>query len=178
MTTKSFETDRLFFRELVPSDAEDMFLLDSNPNVHRFLGNNPQTDIQQSRDVIEFVRKQYETNGIGRWAAIEKESGQFIGWAGLKLERNVNDRAVFYDIGYRLQERFWGKGYATEATIAFLKYGFQELKAERINAYTDSDNKASQRILEKSGLKHIETFTHENKPWFWYEITKAEYENR
>ncbi|NMH29320.1 GNAT family N-acetyltransferase [Flavobacterium silvaticum] len=176
MTPKNIETDRLFFRELQPDDDAGMFALDSNPNVHRFVGNRPQTEIQQSRDVIAYVRSQYETTGIGRYAAIEKATGEFIGWAGLKVERNVNGRGKFWDIGYRLREEFWGKGYATEATIAFLAYGFHDFKAEKINAYTDSDNKASQRILEKCGLKHTETFEHEGKPWFWYEITKEEYE--
>lgn len=176
MKARSLETDRLLLRELQPSDDEGMFALDSNPNVHRYLGNKPQNDIQQSRDVIEFVRKQYAETGIGRWAAIEKDSGEFIGWAGLKIERNVNGRGRFFDIGYRLREEFWGKGYATEATKIFLQYGFSFLKADRINAYTDSDNKASQRILEKCGLRHTETFQHEGRPWFWYEITKEEFE--
>ncbi|RYZ36312.1 MAG: N-acetyltransferase [Sphingobacteriales bacterium] len=176
MSQNSFETQRLLFRELQTADAESMFALDSNPSVHRFVGNRPQTNIQQARDVIDFVRKQYESVGIGRWAAIEKATGNFIGWAGLKVERNVNGRGHFYDIGYRLRQEFWGNGYATEATMAWLDYGFREFKADKINAYTDAENKASQRILEKCGLIHTETFEHEGKPWFWYEITRDQHD--
>lgn len=53
------------------------------------------------------VRQQYVDNGIGRWAVVEKESGLFIGWAGLKIETNVNDHASFYDLGYRFLPEFW-----------------------------------------------------------------------
>jgi len=153
---KSLETQRLFFRELITSDADAMFELDSNPEVHRYLGNSPVTSIEQVHAAIVNIREQYEKNGIGRWAAILKETGEFIGWAGLKLERNVNGREQFYDLGYRFIQKFWGKGYASEAAIAFVNYGFNVMKLEKINAYADADNAASRTVLEKAGLKFIE----------------------
>jgi len=121
------ESSRLTYRELLPSDDEAMFELDSNPNVHLYLGNNPATNIEQSRDYIKQVREQYRTNGIGRMAAILKETGEFIGWAGLKLESNVNGHDRFYDVGYRFIECYWGNGYATEAAQFFVNYGFEVL---------------------------------------------------
>lgn len=177
MEIEYIETDRLLLRPLQESDVDGMFALDSNPKVHQYIGNKPQTEISQSRDVIAFVQKQYKEYGIGRWAVIEKASNEFVGWSGLKVEHNVNGRGSFYDIGYRLREEFWGKGYATEAAEAFLNYGFKVLKAERINAYTDSDNKASQTILTKCGLVRIEVFTHQGKDWYWFEITKKEFDS-
>ena len=122
------ESSRLTYRELLPSDDEAMFELDSNPNVHLYLGNNPATNIEQSRSYIKQVREQYRINGIGRMAAILKETGEFIGWAGLKLESNVNGHDRFYDVGYRFIERYWGNGYATEAAQFFVNYGFEVLK--------------------------------------------------
>ncbi len=160
----------------MPSDAEGLFELDSDPEVHRYLGNKPVTSIQQCKDVIEFVRAQYKTNGIGRWAVEEKSSGNFIGWAGLKyFVEEVNQHVNFYDVGYRLMKKHWGKGYATEAAIATIVYGFNVLKAKEIHAMIDSDNEASRRVLEKAGLKHIEPFLFEGDPSDWFKITKEEF---
>ena len=167
---KSLETDRLFFREFVSSDAQGMFELDSNPEVHRYLGNKPVQSIEECRAAIANIREQYKKNGIGRWAAILKETGEFIGWAGLKVERNVNGRERFYDLGYRFIQRHWGKGYATEAAIGFVNYGFNEMKLEIINAYADAANAASRRVLEKAGLIFIENFGDAGDEEAWYEI--------
>jgi [ribosomal protein S5]-alanine N-acetyltransferase len=165
------ETERLILRELILSDAEGMFELDSDPEVQRFLGNNPVTDIAQSHDVIEFVRQQYKENGIGRWAMVEKSSGDFMGWTGLKLfTQEVNGHINYYDVGYRLIPRYWGKGYATESAIASVDYGFRELKAKEIIGTVDPQNFASKKVLEKAGLRYVETF---ESPWGtmeWYRI--------
>lgn len=165
----SLETDRLLIRELQPSDDEGMFALDSDPEVFRYLGTTPLTSIEQSRSVITMVRQQYLDNGIGRWATIEKESGLFIGWSGLKLENKVNGHSTFYDIGYRLRRQFWGKGYATEATLAWMNFAFNEMKIPTINAYADNENLASRRVLEKCGLVHTESFYDDGVLCCWFE---------
>lgn len=92
-------TERLYFRELMPEDDVNMFTLDSDPEVHTYLWDKTVTDIEQCRKTIEYVRSQYETRGIGRVAVIIKDTDEFIGWAGLKLElTHVNGRENgFYD---------------------------------------------------------------------------------
>lgn len=168
-TMKSLETKRLFFRELITSDAEVMYELDSNPEVHKYLGGNPVTSIGQVEAAITNIREQYEKNGIGRWAAILKETGEFIGWAGLKLESDVNGHAQYYDLGYRFIQRYWDKGYASEASKAFVDYGFDVMKLEKICAYADADNAASRRVLEKAGLTFVEFFELDGTREAWYE---------
>lgn len=168
--SKSIETERLYFRELEPTDDAGMFELDSNPEVHTYLGNNPVKTIEESRAAIDFIREQYRTNGIGRWAALLKETGEFIGWAGLKLERNVNGHDSHYDLGYRFIQKHWGKGYACEAAAAFVDYGFNVMNLEKINATADPSNAASRKVLERVGLKFIETFDHEGEEEVWYEM--------
>lgn len=79
------ETDRLILRELLPTDDLGMFELDSNSEVHKFLGKKPIKHIDESRQMIENIRKQYAENGIGRWAVILKDTNEFIGWSGIKL---------------------------------------------------------------------------------------------
>lgn len=168
--SKYIETKRLILRELFPSDEAKMFELDSNPEVHRYVGKNPVTDIEQSRMAIAAIRQQYADNGTGRWAVILKETNEFIGWAGLKLESNVNGHAQFYDLGYRLIQEHWGKGYATEAARAFLDYGFNRLKLYTINAWADAGNLGSRNVLEKIGFQYVNAFQHDGEDEVWYEI--------
>jgi ribosomal-protein-alanine N-acetyltransferase len=171
------ETKRLLLRDLLPTDDEGMFQLDSNPDVHRYLGNKPIKSINQAREVISKVRKQYEENGIGRWAAIEKSSGNFIGWAGLKfITEAENNHVRFHDVGYRLHPDYWHKGYATESTVAALQYGFDVLKLQKIIGTCQVENKASRRVLEKCGLKFIEKFVYDiGLDCDWLSITSEEW---
>jgi len=163
-------TNRLYFRELLPSDDENMFALDSDPDVHTYLWDPAVTDIEDCRKTIERVRKQYLDTGIGRVAVVLKENNEFIGWAGLKKESNINGKHTFYDIGYRLLQKHWGNGYATEATLAYIDYGFHVLKLEKINAFAYTTNGASRRVLEKCGLRYIENFVFDGIEAAWYEI--------
>lgn len=108
MTTRRITTQRLVLRDLEPSDCDRMYLMDSDPRVFATLfGCTPPTTVEDTSKAIDMVRKQYVDNGIGRWAVVEKESGLFIGWAGLKIETNVNGHESFYDLGYRLIPEFW-----------------------------------------------------------------------
>ncbi|HTA60963.1 MAG TPA: GNAT family N-acetyltransferase [Bacteroidia bacterium] len=167
------ETSRLILRELVATDDKGMFELDSDAEVLKHLYTQPLTKIEQSQNVIAFIRKQYEENGIGRWAVIEKQSGDFIGWAGLKLvKQTINNHTNYYDVGYRLIPRYWGKGYATEVSKASVDYGFTILKLDLICATASMHNLASRKVLEKTGLTFKEEFLYDGQPEAWYEIRK------
>ncbi len=169
------ETERLILREIIPGDVEGMFELDSDKEVHKYLGNKPVTSIEESRKTIEFVRQQYIENGIGRSAIIEKATNSFVGWTGLKLvKETVNKHTNFYDLGYRLIRKYWGKGYATESALASVKYGFQTINLSEIIGMADIRNFASQNVLEKSGLKFIETFDREGVLHNWFSILREE----
>ena len=63
----------------------------------------------EAKSIIEEIRKQYKENGIGRWAVIDKKTNDFIGWAGLKYEQKLGDNFKYYDLGYRLKKKYWGK---------------------------------------------------------------------
>ena len=171
------ETDRLILRPLELSDAETMFKMDNNPNVHKYLWQNPTQTIEETQTIIQAVQKQYESNKIGRFATILKETGEFIGWTGIKYvtEQPENGNINFYDYGYRLDERFWSKGYATEATIAWLDYGFNQMKIEKMNAYTHSENEASNHILKKVGMQFMEDYLDKDGVlWKWWQMENSE----
>ena len=167
------ETDRLLLRPLELTDADDMFAMDSNPEVHKYLWQTPALHIDEVIKVIEYVRSQYEKNNIGRFATIVKETNEFIGWTGIKFvdDHVENGNTNFYDYGYRLNENFWNKGYATEASKAWLDYGFNQMKIDKMNAYTHSENGASNHILEKVGMKLMENYPDKDGViWKWWQM--------
>lgn len=167
------ETERLVLREVIFSDVDGMFELDSNPNVHIYLGNKPVAAIEQSAAYIENLHQQYKEYGTGRWAVVLKETNEFIGWSGIKfITDEINNHQNFYEIGYRFIEKHWGKGYATEAGKAFIEYAFNEMKVDALYAYADEGNENSRKILEKLGLQYVNSFEYEGETEVWYELKK------
>jgi len=165
------ETERLILRELQPADAAGMFEMDSDPEVHLYLGNKPFNTIDESEANIEFIRRQYVENGIGRWAVIEKASQNFVGWAGLKLiTEPINNRFNYHDLGYRFSKKYWGKGYATESAMAARDYAFNVLKLSEIIGIADVNNLGSIHVLEKTGLKRISLFDYQGIKHHWMEM--------
>ncbi|WP_418512998.1 GNAT family N-acetyltransferase [Corallibacter sp.] len=170
----NIETERLLLREMRDEDLEGMFELDSNPNVHRYLGNKPIKKIAEAQKVIEGVKQQYKERGIGRWSVINKETDEFMGWSGIRLntEYNMNGFTKYYDVGYRLIERFWGNGYATESGKAAVQYAFHTMKLPALYATTEKNNRASHNALLKIGLHYVEDFYFEEEAMDlrWYKI--------
>jgi len=170
------ETERFLLRKLELSDAEGMFQLDSDPEVHKYLGRNPIESREEAIQMIEFIQKQYEDFGTGRVAIINKETKEFIGWTGLKfIKEEVNGLTNFYDLGYRLVRKYWGKGIATETALACLKYAFSELNLDEVYALADSNNIGSNGVLRKVGMQYIEVIEFEGTPHNWYKIKKEHF---
>lgn len=170
---KQIETERLIMREFELADAEGLFELDSNPDVIKFIGIDTVKEIQESEDMIRVLQKQYAENGVGRWAAIEKSTGDFMGWSGLKLYREpINNQINVYELGYRFIPRFWGKGFATESARAWVKYAFEELKIDKLFAVTDLEHDSSKNVLHKVGFKDIEVVNYQGEDVSWLEVTK------
>lgn len=170
------ETERLLLREFRKEDAHALFKLDSNPMVHRYLGNNPVQDIQIIYHVIDAVQWQYKNNHIGRWIAIEKLSGDIIGWTGLKFcTDEENGHIVYYDVGYRFMPEYWGKGYATESATFAIQYGFNTLNSPYIIGACHHQNLASRKALEKCGLEYVEDFYWQDILCNWLIITEEKF---
>lgn len=170
------ETERLILRELQIGDLQAWFEMDSDPKVHKYLGNEPVKNFEQIENVFQYIQQQYTENGIGRWACIEKSSGNFIGWTGLKyIKEYENNHINFYDLGYRLNPEYWGKGYATESCKASLAYGFGTMNLHEIIGMVNEENKASRRVLEKGGLTFVEQFMWNDLKCDWLKITAKEW---
>lgn len=163
------ETQRCILREITAEDVQGIFDLDADPEVHRYL-DPPISSIAEAMETIQYIQKQYKEHNIGRWAVIDKHSQAFIGWCGLKYETGVRS-LPYYDIGYRLQQKYWGQGIATETARAAVNYGFEQLHLSEINAGAHIDNVASNKILnEKLGMQLVETFLFDNLPHHWYTL--------
>jgi ribosomal-protein-alanine N-acetyltransferase len=173
------ETERLILREILATDVDGFFEMDSDPDVHTWLGSEPLQQKEQAANAIQFIRQQYIDNGIGRWAVVDKNTNEFLGWAGLKLITELtNNHINYFDLGYRFMQKHWGKGYASEAAAASLAYAFNELHANEVYAIADCKNIASNKILTKTGLTLIEIFVHHDIPCHWYKIDRDAFEHK
>ena len=160
-------------------DVDPFFEMDSDPEVHRFLGTRPVTSKDQIVETIYYVRQQYVDNGIGRWAIVDKSTNQFIGWTGLKLVKDImNNQTNYYDLGYRLMRRYWGIGIATETARASLSYGFDTFNLNEIVATVNCENAASNIVVEKLGFTLYETFYLHELKHNWYKINKSDWTSR
>src|SRR5919198_5881762 len=156
------ETDRLVLRRLTEADVDNLYDLDSDPAVMRFLNGGTPTprDVIQREILPRYLRYYDRFEGYGFWAAIEKASGAFLGWFALHpMESSDPDNVA---LGYRLRKSAWGKGYATEGARALIRKGFTELGVRRVVASAYQDNLASRRVMEKAGLRLVRTF---HQPW-------------
>jgi ribosomal-protein-alanine N-acetyltransferase len=153
--TAILETARLRLREMVEADVHDVYLLNSSPNVMRYLGaERPLSSLDEALTLLrERIFPQYQRYGVGRWAVILKDNGLFIGWCGLKYQPAANE----YDLGYRFIQNYWGKGYATEAARGVLEYCRQHLIGKRIVGKALLENVGSIRVLEKIGMQFERT---------------------
>jgi RimJ/RimL family protein N-acetyltransferase len=149
-------TPRLRLRQFTPGDVHRWFDLNSDPEVMRFLG--PAPSLERLRDEIIPANlgayQQYDR--LGTWAAEELATGEFLGWFHLRPGPGADVSNV--ELGYRLRQVTWGRGYATEGSTALIKLAFTELDVARVFAVTMTVNAASRRVLEKCGLAWVRTF--------------------
>ena len=150
------ETDRLLLREYVEDDAEAFFRLNSDPEVLRFVPDKRLLNVEQARQIlIDHPIADYRKYGFGRGACILKSTGEQIGFAGLKYLEELDE----VDVAFRLMRTHWGLGLATEAALAAVRFGFTDLDLKRIIGLVMPENIASVRVLEKAGLRYVETVT-------------------
>lgn len=155
------ETERLLLRRFTPLDLDHLVELDSDPAVMRFLTGGKPTPrhVVETEVLPRFMSYDDRYPGYGFWAAIARESGQFLGWFHFRPAKDAGEDEP--ELGYRLRRPAWGKGYATEGSRALIQKGFAELSVRRVVAYTMAVNLASRRVMEKAGLRYVRTF-HEN----------------
>lgn len=161
------ESERLYFRNFVPEDCEEMFLLNADWDVLKYTGDVIFNSIAEARKFLEeYQEHTYRKIGFGRMTTILKETDEVIGWCGLKFHPDINE----VDLGYRFHKRFWNKGFGTEASLACLEYGYNKLGINEVVAYAVEENIGSCRVLEKSGFTYVGMAERYEKMWRKYEV--------
>jgi RimJ/RimL family protein N-acetyltransferase len=151
------QTQRLTLRQFTEDDAGNLYELNSDPEVMRYLTGGRPTPREVLRDeVIPFHLAVYERlDRLGTWAAESSTTGEFLGWFHFRPGADGDVRNI--DLGYRLCRSAWNRGYATEGSLALISMGFTDLGVERVYGHTMAVNAASRRVLEKCGLKLVRT---------------------
>jgi RimJ/RimL family protein N-acetyltransferase len=143
------ETLRIEMRDFVAADSDDLFRLNCDPRVMRYIGDGKPVDraghAYIMRRVLRYPRLYPD---LGFWYATRRDTGAFIGWFTLKYCGKSPD----IETGYMLLPEAWGQGFATEGATAIVRYGFDDLGLHRIIGVTHPANFASQHVLQKAGL--------------------------
>ncbi|MFM6926376.1 MAG: GNAT family N-acetyltransferase; N-acetyltransferase [Ferruginibacter sp.] len=145
------QTPRLILRQFTVADAPLILSLNSDPEIVKYVHEPTLKTLEHAQEILHnIILPQYQNN-LGRWAIHTKHDMDFIGWCGLKYRPELDE----IDLGYRLVQKAWGQGYATEAAQASLQHGFTELNLKLITGRAHIKNLASVKVLEKIGMDFI-----------------------
>lgn len=176
----TIETPRLTLRGMRVSDAEDMFAYAQREDVTRYLTWEPHPDLHHTKEYLTYIGQRYRTGDFFDWAVVCREDGHMIGTCGFTKFDFPSDSA---EIGYVLNPAYHGKGYATEAVEAVLKFGFERLSLHRIEARFMQENTPSLRLMQRVGMT-LEGYAREAllikggyRTVGYCSILKGEYEN-
>lgn len=168
------QTDRLVLRHFKQEDFEDLYPLDQDPRVMKYIWECKPKPLSraEARDRLGKMIAYYDRfPGLGAFATCLRSDGTFIGWTALK----DLDGSEYTEVGYRYYFDHWGKGYATEAAGALCRHGFDTVGLHTINAVTHPDNAASKRVLEKLGFRYLRADNFYNTKIDFFELTSGDF---
>ncbi len=153
-----FETEHLGFRRWNEDDKIPFAKMNANKNVMKFF---PEIlSKEQSDELVDKINNNFNEYGFGLWAVEKKETQQFIGFIGFSMATFKSFFTPCIEIGWRLDNKHWNKGYATEGAKVCLEYGFNNLGIDRIYSFTAQLNIPSINVMKKLGLRKVGTFEH------------------
>ena len=149
------ETERLYLREMNPSDFESLCkILQDEDAMYAYEGAFSDSEVQEW---LDRQISRYQKWNFGLWAVILKETDEMIGQCGLTMQPWKEDEVL--EIGYLFERQYWHNGYATEATIACKKYAFEKLDADEVCSIIRDSNIASQKVALRNGMIKMDTWT-------------------
>lgn len=164
------ETARLILRRFTDTDAKAFAALRVDAEVMRYITGRPATPEEIARS-LRVSEETWRERGFGRLAMIRKADNEFIGWSGF----GVLDNTTEIETGYGMKQDCWGQGYATEATRACLRYGFEEIGLPRIVAVALPANTASWRVMQKLGMSFEKNAHHYGFDVVYYAMNREEF---
>jgi ribosomal-protein-alanine N-acetyltransferase len=151
----SLRISRLTLRPLQLNDAEALHRIYQTEGVLRYFPNPIAPPLEKVQRLITAQQVHWETQGYGNWGLLPDGEEEIIGWAGLQYLLELDET----EVGFLLDQPFWGRGYATEAALASLQFGFEHFSLDHMIALVHPDNLASQRVIEKCGMTYMETIS-------------------
>lgn len=165
------ETARLLLRPFKFDDLDDLYEITREPDVMRHIGDgHPLTRTETGKN-LALIISALQRRGFGRLALVLKETGALVGYCGL----SVGIQEVGVELAYLLAKSAWGKGLATEAGAACLRYGFENLGLDTIAALTRPDNAKSRRVMERLNMKYLRASHYHGYSCVWYSISRADW---
>jgi RimJ/RimL family protein N-acetyltransferase len=152
MTIPSIVTPRLILRAFTEQDINPMYQILNQEEVLRYFPPSDAPSRDRAQRMILRLLSHWAERGYGLWAVETRKGGTLVGRCGLQFLPETEEVEVDFILG----KPFWGQGFATEAGRASIRYGFEELRAERIVGIVHVENRASQRVLEKLGMEVVE----------------------
>ncbi|HET9691262.1 MAG TPA: GNAT family N-acetyltransferase [Acidimicrobiales bacterium] len=147
----TIETDRLTLRPFTPGDLDALAPLFAEESFWRYPLGRGQTRLE-TEEFLDRTLERYATDGFGEHAVVERSSGALAGYCGLAVPHFLPEVLPAVEVGWRLGAGFRGKGYATEAGAATVRWGFAERDLDRIVSIYEPGNTDSGRVMEKLGF--------------------------
>ena len=157
-------TERLILRPWKEEDIEPFARLNQDPLVMQYF---PGLKTRaETEEMVKLFMQRIEEFGWGLWAAALRESDTFIGFIGLQHVYFTAPFTPAVEIGWRLAQAYWGKGYATEGAKACLKFAFETIHLDEIVSFTSVQNMRARAVMERIGMhhNHADDFDHPNLP--------------
>ncbi len=144
------KSERLLYRELHLKDASDLYFIESNDDVVKYMDKYKMESVEASKKYIESCNEYYKKREAIEWKIIDKNTNQYIGNIGFWKIIAEHCRG---EIGYSLNPKYWGSGYMSESLKTIIRFGFSELNLHSVEANVNPKNANSIKLLEHVGFK-------------------------
>jgi RimJ/RimL family protein N-acetyltransferase len=160
--TGGLRTERLVLRGWRPDDLPAFAAMNADPEVMEHFPSP--LSAARSDELAGAFQAHIEQAGWGAWAVERRDRGEFIGFVGLVPVSFEADFTPAVEVGWRLDRRHWGHGFAAEAALASLDFAFGTLGLERVVSFTAVTNLRSAAVMRRIGMRLVAEFTHPNVP--------------
>lgn len=151
-------TKRLILRQWTAADLQPFITMNSDPDVMRYFP--APLAAPETAAMVERIKAHFQQHKFGLFAVEHKTTAAFMGFTGLAVPSFNAFFTPCIEIGWRFKKEFWGQGFATEAAIACLQYGFAEPGLTEIYSFTSVHNLPSEKLMQRIGMKYLSTFDH------------------
>lgn len=152
------KTDRLILRSWKYEDRMPFAEMNSNRNVMKYFPETLSKD--ESNAFVDRINTEFEETGLGLYAIEIKESGKYIGYVGFHRFSFDAPFSPGWEIGWRISDKFWHKGYATEAAKACLDFAREKPFCNKLYSFTAVPNILSENVMKRIGMSYQGTFMH------------------